>query len=94
MKYIIVLSSVLAALLVACSDQNEKPKATVEVNVKDGHNSVGDAVDNAADKIKDGANEATEKIEDAGDKIKDKLDEAKDKLSDDKKAKVEVHVDK
>jgi hypothetical protein len=93
MKYIIVLSSVLAALLVACSDQNEKPKATVEVSVKDG-NSVSDAVDNAADKIKDGANEAKAKIEDAGDKLKDKLDEAKDKLSDDKKAKVEVHVDK
>ncbi len=89
----ILLSSVVIAMLTACSAKVDENGAEVKIseNTKD---SVKDTWNDAGNKIEEGAEKAKESLEDAGEKIKEGFAEAKEKVTDDYGASINVDVKK
>jgi hypothetical protein len=89
----ILLSSVVIAILTACSAKVDENGAEVKIseNTKD---SVKDTWNDAGNKIEEGAEKAKESLEDAGEKIKEGFAEAKEKVTDEDGASIKVDVKK
>ena len=88
----ILVCSVLAGLLAACSAKVDENGAAVKVD-SDTKESVKEAWNDAGEKIEEGAEKAKEKLDDAGEAIKESVNDTKERL-DDNDAKVEVEVKK
>ena len=89
----ILLSSVVIAMLTACSAKVDEDGAEVKIseNTKE---SVKETWNEAGAKIEEGAEKAKESLENAGEKIKEGFAEAKEKVTDKDGASVEVEVKK
>ena len=88
----LLLLSVFAGLLAACSAKVDEDGAEVKIN-SDAKESVKEAWNDAGEKIEEGAEKAKEKLDDAGEAIKESVNDTKERL-DDNDAKVEVEVKK
>ena len=89
----ILLSSVVIAMLTACSAKVDEDGAEVKVsdNTKE---SVKETLNDAGREIEKGAEKAKESLKDAGDSIKETFEEAKEKVTDKDEASVKVEVKK
>jgi F0F1-type ATP synthase membrane subunit b/b' len=97
----LLLATLMALTLAACSDRDdgvrvegnvdvdtEEMKDSAERNLKKAERQL----EKAGREIEAGAEKAADKLEDAGDKLKDKFNDTKDRLDSDKDAKIEVEV--
>ena len=88
----LLICSVLAGLLAACSAKVDENGAEVKVD-SDTKESVKEAWNDAGEKLEEGAEKAKAKLEEAGEDIKEGVNDTKERL-DDNDAKVEVEVKK
>ena len=89
----ILLSSVVIAMLTACSAKVDEDGAEVKIS-EDTTESVKETWNNAGREIEQGAEKAKESLEDAGEAVKETFAEAKDKVTDDDGASIKVDVKK
>jgi hypothetical protein len=89
----ILLSSMLVAMLSACSAKVDEDGAELKVS-DDAKESMKESWNTAGREIEKGAEKAKESLQDAGEKIKEGFAEAKDKVTNDDGASVKVEVKK
>ena len=87
----ILLSSVVIAMLTACSAKVDEDGAEVKIseNTKE---SVKETWNDAGREIEKGAEKAKKSLEEAGEKVKEEFAEAKKKVTDDDGASIKVDV--